>query len=69
MVCATALIPEGQLAVASPGETAEVGIEIPSRATETWTENGWRCVGGDYIVQIGHSLADIRITTPVRYRM
>ncbi|WP_245651470.1 beta-glucosidase family protein [Streptosporangium amethystogenes] len=51
------------VAEAGPGETAEVSVEIPRRAAEVWSEHGWRLVSGDYVLQTGHSLDDIRLTT------
>lgn len=51
------------VAEAGPGETAEVSVEIPRRAAEVWSENGWRLLSGDYVLQTGHSLDDIRLTT------
>ncbi|WP_306303405.1 glycoside hydrolase family 3 protein [Microtetraspora niveoalba] len=51
------------VAEAGPGETAEVSVEIPRRAAEVWSAGGWRLVSGDYVLQTGHSLDDIRLTT------
>ncbi|MEU6998760.1 glycoside hydrolase family 3 C-terminal domain-containing protein [Nonomuraea sp. NPDC046570] len=51
------------VAEAGPGETAGVSVEIPRRAAEVWSEHGWRLVSGDYVLQTGHSLDDIRLTT------
>ncbi|MEU8247242.1 glycoside hydrolase family 3 C-terminal domain-containing protein [Nonomuraea sp. NPDC048916] len=51
------------VAEAGPGETAEVSVEIPRRAAEVWSEHGWRLVSGDYVLQTGHSLDDIRLTS------
>lgn len=53
------------VAEAEPGETAEVSIEIPRRAAEVWRDGGWQLIFGDYVLQVGHSLADIRLTTPI----
>ncbi|WP_062353460.1 beta-glucosidase family protein [Herbidospora yilanensis] len=41
---------------AEPGETVSVGVEIPRRAVEVWTENGWQAVPGRYRVLSGLSV-------------
>ncbi|GAA3371077.1 glycoside hydrolase family 3 C-terminal domain-containing protein [Streptomyces sannanensis] len=50
-------------AEAAPGETAEVTVELPRRAFETWDEsaNAWKRIPGTYEVQAAHSLADRRL--------
>ncbi|WP_081898644.1 beta-glucosidase family protein [Herbidospora cretacea] len=42
---------------AGPGETVSVTVEIPRRAVEVWTENGWQAVPGGYRVLSGLSAA------------
>ncbi|WP_055564343.1 glycoside hydrolase family 3 protein [Streptomyces atriruber] len=51
-------------AVAAPGETVEVTVELPRRAFETWDEgtDSWTYRSGTYEVQAGRSVADRRLT-------
>ncbi|MGC7097174.1 beta-glucosidase H [Amycolatopsis lurida] len=51
---------------ADPGESAEVVIPLPERAFATWTADGWRIRPGEYPVEIGHALDDIRLRTITR---
>ncbi|WP_442941973.1 fibronectin type III-like domain-contianing protein [Nonomuraea sp. NBC_00507] len=53
------------VAEVGPGTSTTVSIDIPRRAAEIWTDNGWHLVRGDYVLQIGHALDDIRLTTAV----
>lgn len=48
-------------AVAGPGETAEVTVDVPDRAFQIW-DGGWRSVPGQYTVQAAHSITDPRLT-------
>lgn len=59
---------------AAPGETVEVGVEIPRRAFETWTEGEgtgqgtegqWSFVKGSYEIQVSRSITDHRLTATV----
>ncbi|MGW6055108.1 beta-glucosidase [Streptomyces sp. NPDC055189] len=52
---------------AGPGESAEVRIELPRRAFETWDEdsNSWAYQGGSYEVQAGRSLTDRRLSETI----
>ncbi|WP_327716870.1 glycoside hydrolase family 3 C-terminal domain-containing protein [Streptomyces sp. NBC_00490] len=55
---------------AAPGESAEVTVEIPRRAFETWTggegaEGSWSFVKGSYEIQIGRSITDRRLTATI----
>ncbi|MFF3940109.1 beta-glucosidase family protein [Streptomyces phaeofaciens] len=54
-------------ASAAPGETAEVTVDLPRRAFETWddTAHRWCFVKGSYEIQVGRSIADRRITATV----
>ncbi|WP_405139204.1 glycoside hydrolase family 3 C-terminal domain-containing protein [Sphaerisporangium sp. NBC_01403] len=47
---------------AEPGTTVLTTVTLPERAFQEWTEAGWRTVPGDYTVEIGHSVADRRLT-------
>jgi beta-glucosidase len=54
----------------APGESAEVTVEIPRRAFETWTggegaEGSWSFVKGSYEIQIGRSITDRRLTATI----
>ncbi|MFD0901248.1 beta-glucosidase H [Actinomadura sediminis] len=53
------------VAEAAPGADATVVIEIPRRAAEIWTDDGWRLVPGDYRLDTGRSLGDLRLSTPL----
>lgn len=44
-----------------PGEQAAIVIELPKRTFQRWSATGWETVEGEYEVQIGHSIADIRL--------
>ncbi|GAA2645761.1 glycoside hydrolase family 3 protein [Streptomyces vastus] len=52
---------------AGPGESVEVGVELPRRAFEIWDEtaNSWAFVKGSYEVEAGRSIADLRVTTTI----
>lgn len=52
---------------AAPGETAEVTVEIPRRAFETWSEEegAWSFVKGSYEIEIGRSITDRRLTETI----
>ncbi|MFF5204817.1 glycoside hydrolase family 3 protein [Streptosporangium sp. NPDC000396] len=52
---------------AEPGQTVTTTIDLPERAFQTWTEEGWRIAsGGHYTVEVGRSVADRRLTASVR---
>jgi beta-glucosidase len=53
------------VAEAGPGENAEVRVEIPRRAAEIWTDDGWSLVSGGYLLQIGHALDDMRLSVAI----
>jgi len=46
---------------ADPGETAEVRVELPLRAFQTWGADGWTTRPGGYTVEAGRSAADTRV--------
>ncbi|WP_461027448.1 glycoside hydrolase family 3 protein [Streptomyces sparsus] len=50
---------------AEPGETVETVVALPRRAFQIWDEqaDGWRHVGGRYLLEAGRSLTDPRLTT------
>ncbi|GGK78508.1 glycoside hydrolase family 3 protein [Streptomyces flaveus] len=52
---------------AGPGESVEVGVELPRRAFEIWDEtaDSWAFVKGPYEVEAGRSIADLRVTTTI----
>ncbi|TQE27261.1 glycosyl hydrolase [Streptomyces ipomoeae] len=51
----------------APGETAEVVVELPRRAFETWDEttNSWVRAKGSYEVEAGRSIEDRRVTVTI----
>ncbi|MGJ6965900.1 glycoside hydrolase family 3 protein [Streptosporangium sp. G11] len=49
------------VAEAAPGATAEAVIEIPGRAYESWTDQGWRRIPGEHAIEVSHSLDDVRL--------
>lgn len=46
---------------AEPGGSGTVEVELPERAFQIW-DGGWRTVGGQYTIEVAHSLGDIRGT-------
>ncbi|MEV2195491.1 glycoside hydrolase family 3 C-terminal domain-containing protein [Streptomyces phaeochromogenes] len=54
-------------AEASPGESTEVTIELPTRAFETWDEqtNAWTPLKGSFEVEASHSLTDCRLRATI----
>ncbi|MFG2497236.1 glycoside hydrolase family 3 protein [Streptomyces sp. NPDC048441] len=52
---------------AAPGESVEARIELPRRAFEIWDEgaNAWAHQGGSYEIQVGRSIADIRLNETI----
>ena len=50
--------------IADPGEAATVDIELPERVFQVW-DGGWTTVAGEYVIEVAHSLDDIRGTAPV----
>ncbi|MGW2365951.1 glycoside hydrolase family 3 protein [Streptomyces sp. NPDC001667] len=53
---------------AEPGQTAEAAIALDPRAFHVWDEAAaaWRRLPGTYIAEAGRSIADRRLTAPVR---
>ncbi|MEU4612498.1 glycoside hydrolase family 3 protein [Streptomyces umbrinus] len=54
-------------AEASPGESTEVTIELPTRAFETWDEqtNAWTPLKGSFEIEASHSLTDCRLRATI----
>jgi beta-glucosidase len=50
--------------IAGPGETATVTIELPERVFQVW-DGGWTTIAGDYVIEVAHSLDDIRAAATV----
>ncbi|TKK85639.1 glycosyl hydrolase [Herbidospora galbida] len=46
---------------ADPGQTVSVTVEIPRRAVEIWTEQGWQAVPGAYRVLSGLSVSATKL--------
>ncbi|MDR2983720.1 MAG: glycoside hydrolase family 3 C-terminal domain-containing protein, partial [Nocardiopsaceae bacterium] len=51
-------------AEAAPGEAVTIGVDLPARTFDVWAD-GWRAIGGDYLVEAAHSIADRRLTTVI----
>ena len=51
-------------AEAAPGETATIEVELPARTFQVW-DDGWRTIGGEYVVEAGHSIADRRLAATI----
>lgn len=54
-------------ALAGPGESVEITVEIPRRAFEIWDEktSSWSYVKGSYEIQVGRSIGDRRVTATI----
>lgn len=52
---------------AAPGETTTASVAVPSRAFQVWdpTSAAWVTPPGDYVLQVGRSVSDIRFTRDV----
>ncbi len=50
---------------ADPGELAEALITLPARAFQIWTDSGWRTAGGRYLIEVGHSVDDRRLSAAI----
>ncbi|HEY8458066.1 MAG TPA: glycoside hydrolase family 3 C-terminal domain-containing protein [Actinopolymorphaceae bacterium] len=50
---------------ADPGETAEVRVPLRRRVFEVW-DAGWKLVPGRYRVEVGRSVADIKLSAPLQ---
>ena len=48
---------------ADPGETVTVGILIPERAFQHWTDQGWSTEPGTFVLAAGPSSASLPLTT------
>jgi beta-glucosidase len=47
--------------LAEPGESRRTSLVVPRRAAEVW-DDGWELVPGRYRVEVGRSVADIRLS-------
>jgi beta-glucosidase len=50
---------------ADPGETVTVGIMVPARAFQHWTDQGWSTEPGTFVLAAGPSSASLPLTTRV----
>jgi beta-glucosidase len=48
------------IAEAAPGEVVSVAIDLPVRTFQVWA-GGWRTIGGQYVVEAAHSIADRKL--------
>jgi beta-glucosidase len=53
---------------ADPGETVTVGILIPERAFQHWTDQGWSTEPGSFVLAAGPSSASLPLAAPVELR-
>jgi beta-glucosidase len=53
---------------ADPGETVDVGILIPERAFQHWTDQGWATEPGAFTLSAGPSSASLPLTTSTELR-
>jgi beta-glucosidase len=55
---------------AEPGESRTVTVDLPERTFQVWAAGppraGWQTVGGDYVVEVARSRADVRGTATIR---
>jgi beta-glucosidase len=49
---------------AGPGELATVTIDLPERTWQVWAD-GWSTVPGEYMIEAGHSIDDVRLRATV----
>jgi beta-glucosidase len=49
---------------AEPGQVTTVTIALPERTWQVW-DGGWKTVGGDYVIEAAHSLADVRCSASI----
>ena len=49
---------------AEPGDLVHATITVPRRSAEIWTDR-WTLVPGDYRVDVGRSVADVRLSAPL----
>ncbi len=50
---------------ADPGETVNVGILIPERAFQHWSDRGWTLEAGTFTLSAGSSSASLPLTAGV----
>ena len=50
---------------ADPGETVNVGILIPERAFQHWSDGGWTLEAGTFTLSAGSSSASLPLTATV----
>jgi beta-glucosidase len=52
------------VAEAAPGEAVSIGIDLPARTFQVWADD-WRTVGGEYLVEAAHSIADRNLAATI----
>ncbi|HEX5188790.1 MAG TPA: glycoside hydrolase family 3 C-terminal domain-containing protein [Streptosporangiaceae bacterium] len=52
------------IAKAAAGESVTVTVGLPKRAFQVW-DGGWRTVGGQYLVEAAHNIADRRLSAAI----
>jgi len=52
------------IAEAAPGEVVTVRIDLPVRTFQIWA-GGWRTIGGEYVVEAAHSVAERKLNATI----
>lgn len=52
------------IAEAAPGDSVTVTVRLPARGFQVW-DGAWRTVGGRYLVEAAHSIADRRLSAAI----
>jgi beta-glucosidase len=52
------------IAEAAPGEVVTVRIDLPVRTFQIWA-GGWRTIGGEYVVEAAHSIAERKLNATI----
>ncbi|MCA2188460.1 beta-glucosidase H [Nonomuraea cavernae] len=51
---------------ADPGQTVITTIDLPERAFQSWTADGWRVVPGEHTLEAAHDVGDRRLSATLR---
>ena len=53
---------------ADPGETVNVGILVPERVFQHWSDGGWTLEAGTFTLAAGSSSASLPLTASVTFK-